>query len=107
MQEKTEADGTVTQSIGRGEKADYSAITGEIVLTGWPEVQQGYNNVVATDRENGNYPEPGWPHECVRTLQDGDQEPGPGSQLSQVITAAAPLSRRSNRREIRSSRQIS
>jgi lipopolysaccharide export system protein LptA len=51
MQEKTEADGTVTQSIGRGEKADYSATTGEIVLTGWPEVQQGYNNVVATDRK--------------------------------------------------------
>jgi lipopolysaccharide export system protein LptA len=50
MQEKTEADGSVTQSIGRGEKADYSATSGEIVLTGWPEVQQGFNTIIATER---------------------------------------------------------
>ena len=47
-QEKTDPDGTVQRSIGRADKAVYDAVTGDIVLTGKPEVQQGINLVMAT-----------------------------------------------------------
>jgi len=48
-QEKTEADGTITHSIGKADKATYDAVTGDIVLTGSPDVIQGINRVVATE----------------------------------------------------------
>lgn len=48
-QEKLDADGKVTRSTGRSARADYSAVTGEMVLSGNPEVQQGINTCVATD----------------------------------------------------------
>lgn len=48
-QEKLEADGSTSNSVGRGRKAVYDAVTGDITLTGRPEVQQGMNNCVATD----------------------------------------------------------
>ena len=48
-QEKVETDGTVSRSVGRGDKVDYVASTGDITLTGMPEVQQGINTCVATD----------------------------------------------------------
>lgn len=48
-QDKTEADGTVTTSIGKADKATYDAVTGDVVLTGSPDVTQGINRVQATD----------------------------------------------------------
>ena len=50
-QEKLEADGSLTRYVGKAEKADYDTRTGDIILTGWPEVNQGINSIVATDRE--------------------------------------------------------
>jgi lipopolysaccharide export system protein LptA len=49
-QEKAEADGTITRYIGKAEKADYDTRTGNIILTGWPEVNQGINSIIATDQ---------------------------------------------------------
>jgi len=48
-QDKTEADGSITHSIGKSDKATYDAVTGDIVLTGNPDVTQGINRCVATD----------------------------------------------------------
>jgi lipopolysaccharide export system protein LptA len=48
-QDKTEADGTITQSVGKADKATYDAVSGDVVLTGSPEVLQGINRVVAVD----------------------------------------------------------
>ncbi|MBC8002400.1 MAG: hypothetical protein H7X97_07405, partial [Opitutaceae bacterium] len=48
-QDKKDADGNVTHSIGKGKKATYDAASGDIVLTGTPEVTQGINRVIATD----------------------------------------------------------
>ena len=47
-QEKTDLDGSVQISTGRADRATYDAVTGDIVLTGKPEVQQGINLVIAT-----------------------------------------------------------
>ena len=41
--------GEVTHYVGRGAKADYNSATGDMVLTGWPQIQQGLNNQVATE----------------------------------------------------------
>jgi len=48
-QDKLEANGTITHSIGHGTKADYNATTGDIVLTGRPDVKKGTDWVIATD----------------------------------------------------------
>jgi lipopolysaccharide export system protein LptA len=48
-QDKTEADGSITHSIGISDKASYDAVTGDIVLTGMPDVTQGINRCIATD----------------------------------------------------------
>lgn len=48
-QDKMEADGTVTKSVGKADKATYDAVSGDVVLTGSPEVLQGINRVVAVD----------------------------------------------------------
>ncbi len=50
-QDKKEADGTVTHSIGNADKATYDAVSGDIVLTGTPDVTQGINRVIATSPE--------------------------------------------------------
>jgi lipopolysaccharide export system protein LptA len=50
-QSKVEADGTTSQSFGRAQKADYNAVTGDIVLSGMPTVQQGINQCIATAPE--------------------------------------------------------
>lgn len=47
-QDKKEADGTSQHSAGEADRATYDAVTGDIVLTGSPEIQQGINRVVAT-----------------------------------------------------------
>ncbi len=41
--------GSTTKAIGRAEKATYTPATGEVILRGWPSVQQGINNQVATE----------------------------------------------------------
>ena len=48
-QDKKEADGTITKSIGHGKKAHYDATTGDITLYGHPDMQQGSNTCVSTD----------------------------------------------------------
>jgi lipopolysaccharide export system protein LptA len=48
-QDKLEADGTTSRSTGYGARATYDAVTGDIVLTGSPEVIQGYNHIIAID----------------------------------------------------------
>ena len=48
-QDKLESDGSVTKNIGKGRKVTYDAATGNIVLTGNPNIQQGINLFVATD----------------------------------------------------------
>ncbi len=50
-QSKVEADGSTSQSFGRAQKADYNAVTGDIVLSGMPIVQQGLNQCIATAPE--------------------------------------------------------
>ncbi|MDD5349833.1 MAG: LptA/OstA family protein [Chthoniobacteraceae bacterium] len=46
VDEKT---GEVTHYVGKAAKADYNAVTSEMTLTGWPQIQQGLNNQVATE----------------------------------------------------------
>jgi lipopolysaccharide export system protein LptA len=48
-QDKVESDGSITKNIGKGRKVTYDAATGNIVLTGMPNIQQGINLFVATD----------------------------------------------------------
>ena len=48
-QDKAEVDGSTSHSIGKAEKAVYNAVTGEVTLTGWPEVKQGPNTGVAVE----------------------------------------------------------
>lgn len=35
--------------LGKGAKVEYNANTGEAILSGWPQVQQGINTIVATE----------------------------------------------------------
>lgn len=48
-QDKVEADGNITHSIGKGDRATYDANTGDVVLYGTPDAVQGTNHVQATD----------------------------------------------------------
>lgn len=50
VQDKKDADGTMQHSAGEADKATYDAVTGDIVLTGMPVIEQGTNRVVATAR---------------------------------------------------------
>lgn len=47
-QDKPDADGKAQRSVGQADKATYDAVTGDVVLTGRPEIQQGINLVIAT-----------------------------------------------------------
>ncbi len=47
-QDKVDADGTIQHSVGQADKATYDVVTGDIVLTGSPQIQQGINLIVAT-----------------------------------------------------------
>ena len=47
-QDKPDAEGKPQRSVGEADKATYDAVTGDIVLTGKPEIQQGINRVIAT-----------------------------------------------------------
>jgi len=46
VDEKT---GETTHYIGKGARADYDAASGNMTLSGWPQIQQGLNNQVATE----------------------------------------------------------
>ena len=46
VDEKT---GETTHYIGKGARAEYEAGTGKMTLSGWPQIQQGLNNQVATE----------------------------------------------------------
>jgi len=35
--------------VGKANKADYDSTTGDIILTGWPQIQQGINTQAATE----------------------------------------------------------
>ena len=48
-QDKMEADGSITHSVGKGEKAVYDAVSGNITLTGSPEIRQGISKVVPAE----------------------------------------------------------
>jgi lipopolysaccharide export system protein LptA len=48
-QDKVDADGKNTHSVGHGRRAEYEAATGDITLTGKPDVAQGINTLEATD----------------------------------------------------------
>jgi lipopolysaccharide export system protein LptA len=49
VQDKPATNGEDAQhNVGIGQKADYNADTGDIVLTGWPRVSQGINTQIAT-----------------------------------------------------------
>ena len=45
---KDEATGEITHYTGKGAKGEYDAHTGDMKLTGWPQIQQGLNNQVST-----------------------------------------------------------
>jgi len=48
-QEKVATNGEVTRYVGKAARAEYNAATGDVTLTGWPQIQQGINNQVATE----------------------------------------------------------
>lgn len=48
VQDKLNDKGQIERSIGRAAKAVYDAVSGDITLSGWPQVEQKLNTVVAT-----------------------------------------------------------
>ena len=48
-QDKKEADGSITHSIGKADKAVYDAVTGDVTLTGSPEIHQGISRVIPAE----------------------------------------------------------
>ena len=50
-QDKPDAGGKMQRSTGEGDRVTYDADSGDIVLTGMPEIQQGINRVIATSQE--------------------------------------------------------
>ena len=52
VQDKPATNGDEAQhNVGIAEKADYNADTGDVILTGWPQVSQGINTQVATSEK--------------------------------------------------------
>jgi lipopolysaccharide transport protein LptA len=50
-QQKTNERGDLVTSIGKAGKATYNAATGDMTLEEWPQIQQGINNQIATQKE--------------------------------------------------------
>lgn len=46
-----EKEGETTRYVARSARADFDAKTGDMKLTGWPQVQQGINTHVATEAD--------------------------------------------------------
>ncbi|MDR3405464.1 MAG: hypothetical protein P4L99_23415 [Chthoniobacter sp.] len=51
IQDKVEADGSITHGIGLSDRAEYFATNGDIFLYGMPDVTQGTNRCIATAPE--------------------------------------------------------
>ncbi len=49
FQEKTNERGEIERSVGRAQKAVYDTKTGNIALSGWPQVEQKQNTIVAME----------------------------------------------------------
>lgn len=49
VQDKVNDKGEIERSIGRAARAVYEAASGDITLSGWPQVEQRTNTVAATD----------------------------------------------------------
>lgn len=49
VQEKPNERGDVIKSVGKCGKATYDALSGDVTLEEWPQIQQGINNQVATE----------------------------------------------------------
>lgn len=50
VQEKPGEDGgPAKRYVGKAERAEFEAATGEMTLTGWPQIQQGINTQIATE----------------------------------------------------------
>jgi lipopolysaccharide export system protein LptA len=49
-QEKANDRGDIVKSIGKCGKATYDPATGDVTLEDWPQIQQGINNQVATQK---------------------------------------------------------
>ncbi len=50
VQENVDSNGQTSKAIGKSEQATYVPASGEVTLKGWPSVQQGMNNQVATEQ---------------------------------------------------------
>jgi len=50
IQENTGKPDQTSKAIGRSEFATYTPASGEVILKGWPSVQQGMNNQVASEQ---------------------------------------------------------
>jgi len=50
VQEKRNDRGDLVKSIGKCGKATYDAATGDVIMEGWPQIQQGINNQIATQQ---------------------------------------------------------
>lgn len=48
VQEKPNDRGDIIKSVGKCGKATYDALSGDVTLEEWPQIQQGINNQVAT-----------------------------------------------------------
>lgn len=49
-QDKKNDRGDIIKSIGKCGKATYDAVTGDVTMEDWPQIQQGINNQVATQQ---------------------------------------------------------
>jgi lipopolysaccharide export system protein LptA len=49
-QDKVETDGTISHNVGHGEQATYDSASGDIVLIGMPQVEQGINTCIALEK---------------------------------------------------------
>lgn len=49
-QEKKNDHGDIIKSIGKCGKTTYDAVTGDVTMEDWPQIQQGINNQVATQQ---------------------------------------------------------
>ena len=49
-QQKKNDRGDIVKSVGKCGKATYDAVTGDVIMEDWPQIQQGINNQVATQQ---------------------------------------------------------
>jgi lipopolysaccharide export system protein LptA len=49
VRESTDEKGEVTRSVGKAARAEFEGATGDVTLSGWPQVQQGINTHVSAE----------------------------------------------------------